>query len=98
MIPESKTAALARVAAIFRRMLATGNPVAIADGRRRADLPEGFRLGCLGVIPRQMKEAGEIRFAGYRQSQFASRHCVPDRLWVLADAPTVKPEKGVARG
>lgn len=98
MIPESKAAVLAQIEAIFRRMLSAGKPVAIEDARRSVRVPENFNPSCLGGIVRRMKDAGEIAFHGYRRSEAASRHAGIARLWVLADAPAMKPGKGVARG
>lgn len=98
MTPESKAAVLAQIEAIFRRMLAAGKPVAIEDARRRVPVPDWFNPSCLGGIVRRMKDAGEIVLHSYRRSDVASRHAGIARLWVLADAPTVKPGKGVARG
>lgn len=97
MTPESKAATLARVAAIFRRMLATGKPVAIEDARWGVDMPEGFNPSCLGWIARQMQDAGEIVLYDYRRSVVGSRHSAPTRLWVLADKAPGNPGE-VARG
>jgi hypothetical protein len=77
---------IAQAAAIFRRMLAKGEPVAFEDAAKCVKTPEGFDRRAFGHIPAGMAKRGEIVEAGFRRSVVSRAHQSPKRLWVLADA------------
>jgi hypothetical protein len=85
--------AIAQAAAIFRRMLKTGKPVAFEDAARCVKTFDGFDRRGFGWIPAAMHRDGEIVPVGFRESETASHHNGIKRLWLLASANT----KGAAQ-
>ena len=77
---------MAQAEAIFRRMLATGRPVAVEDATRVVVTPEGVDRRCFGAIPSRLRRDGVIVEAGVRRSNSAKHNCGIKRLWILADA------------
>lgn len=75
---------VAQVAAIFKRLLAKGGPVALEDAAKCVPTPEGFDRRAFGHIPAGMAKRGEIIEAGYRRSNSSKHNCAVKRLWVLA--------------
>jgi hypothetical protein len=78
--------AIAQAAAIFRRMLKTGKPVAFEDAARCVKTFDGFDRRGFGWIPAAMHRDGEIVPVGFRESVNARHHCGVKRLWVSATA------------
>jgi hypothetical protein len=76
----------AQAEAIFRRMLATGKPVAFEEAARCVKTPEGVDRRCFGSIPARLSKDGLIVEAGYRRSVVGRAHQSPKRLWMLAEA------------
>jgi hypothetical protein len=77
---------LASVEANFRRLLATGQPVALEDAAEGIDTPEGFDRRAFGSIPHKMQRDGEILEPGYRRAASSRCNSGMKRLWVLATA------------
>ena len=77
---------IAQAAAIFKRMLSKGKPVAFEDAAKCVATPEGFDRRAFGHIPAGMAKRGEIVEAGFRRSNSAKHNHGIKRLWVLADA------------
>lgn len=78
---------IAQAAAIFKRMLANGKPIAFEDAAKCVTTPEGFDRRAFGHIPAGMARRGEIVEVGYRRSNSSKHNCAIKRLWVLADKP-----------
>ena len=78
---------MAQAEAIFRRMLAKGEPVALEDALRIVVTPDGFDRRAFGSIPARMRREDEIVRAGFRESKTGKHHSGTKRLWVLADSP-----------
>lgn len=78
---------MAQAEAIFRRMLAKGEPVALEDALRIVVTPDGFDRRAFGSIPLRMQRDEEIVRAGFRDSKTAKHHGGTKKLWVLADSP-----------
>jgi len=76
---------IAQAAAIFKRLLAKGRPVAFEEAAKGVVTPEGFDRRAFGHIPAGMARRGEIVEAGFRRSAVSRAHSSPKRLWVLAD-------------
>lgn len=76
---------MAQAEAIFRRMLATGRPVAMEDATRCVVTPEGVDRRCFGAIPARLRREGVVVEAGVRRSNSAKHNRGIKRLWVLAD-------------
>ena len=76
---------IAQAAAIFKRMLSKGKPVAFEDAAKCVTTPEGFDRRAFGHIAAGMAKRGEIIEAGFRRSVVSRSHQSPKRLWVLAD-------------
>ncbi len=75
---------MAQAEAIFRRMLATGKPIAFEDAARCVKTPEGIDRRAFGHIPARLRRDGLIVEAGFRLSKSAKHNCAIKRLWVLA--------------
>lgn len=76
---------IAQAAAIFKRMLSKGKPIAFEDAAKCVVTPEGFDRRAFGHIPAGMAKRGEIVEAGYRRSNVPKAHQSPKRLWIKAD-------------
>lgn len=73
------------VAVNFRRLLATGKPVALEDAATSVSTPEGFDRRVFGSVVRAMQRDGEIVEAGYRRATSSRCNSGMKRLWVLVD-------------
>lgn len=76
---------MAEVKANFRRLLATGKPVAVEDAARDVETPDGFDRRAFGLIPREMKRAGEIVEARFREGKTSQCNQAIKRLWVAVN-------------
>lgn len=76
---------MAQAEAIFRRMLATGKPVAFEDAAKAVKTPEGVDRRCFGSIPARLRRDGLIVEAGYRLSNSAKHNFAIKRLWRLVE-------------
>jgi hypothetical protein len=76
---------IAQAAAIFKRMLAKGRPVAFEDVAKCVITPDGFDRRAFGHIPAGMAKRGEIVEAGYRRSNSSRHNSAIKRLWILVD-------------
>lgn len=78
---------MAQAEAIFRRILAKGEPVALEDALRIVVTLVGFDRRAFGSIPARMHRDGVIVPAGFRESKTGKHNHAIKRLWVLADSP-----------
>jgi hypothetical protein len=76
---------IAQAAAVFKRLLAKGRPVAFEEAAKCVVTPEGFDRRAFGHIPAGMARRGEIAEAGFRRSNSAKHNAGIKRLWVLVD-------------
>lgn len=77
---------MAQAEAIFRRLLAKGNPVAFEEAARAVVTADDVDRRCFGHIPARMHRNGEIVPAGFRESKTGKHNHAIKRLWVLADS------------
>jgi len=82
----------------FRKLLATGKPVAIEDTTQNIKFPRGFDKRSLGCIPRQMLRDGEIAEAGFRRGVSKSCNQATKRLWVATELLKINTRGGRSRG
>lgn len=82
---ESREHYFAQAAAIFRRMLRTGKPVAFEDAAKCIVTDDWFDRRAFGpAVVTPMNRDGEIIKAGFRESETAKHNCGIKRLWLLA--------------
>ncbi len=85
---ELIAAAKAKASRNFRRLLATGKPVAFEDALHDVVTPDDCDRRGLSSVVTELKDAGVIEFAGYRISKKRSHHSATKRLWKLRSAVT----------
>jgi hypothetical protein len=88
---------MAQAEAIFRRMLATGKPVAFEDAAKAVETDEDVDRRCFGSIPARLRRDGLIVEAGYRLSNSAKHNYAIKRLWRLADLSIAVPSEPLPR-
>ncbi|WP_168564339.1 hypothetical protein [Crateriforma spongiae] len=81
---EERDQAFRQAAAIFRRMLRTGKPIAFEDAVRGVKTPDWFDRRAFGHLTAAMHRDGEIVPAGFRISETAKHNHAIKRLWLSA--------------
>lgn len=83
--PVSRLDPLLSLEVVFRKLLATGKPVAIEDAGKIVETPEGYDRRSFGSVARKLLRNGEIVEHGYRRATSSRCNSGMTRLWVLAN-------------
>jgi hypothetical protein len=85
MLRIHRAAIIRKLTAAALRFVLSGGEVCADDIREDVPLPDGISPRCVGVVFRDLSDAGILRRLTYRPSTRPIAHARPLSVWTLAD-------------